>query len=38
MAKFHSKETKVNIVTSTVTTKLPGLYVNELLMQEVNDF
>ena len=37
LVKFHSKETKVNIVTSTVTTKLPGLYVNELLTREVND-
>ena len=37
LVKFHSKETKVNIVTITVTTKPPGLYVNELLMREVND-
>ena len=37
LVKFHSKETKENIVTNTITTKPPGLYVNELLTREVND-
>ena len=37
LVKFYSKETKDNIVTSTLTTKPPGFYMNEYLTLEVND-
>ena len=37
LVKFHTKETKVEIVKNNIYTRTSGFYVNELLTREVNE-